>query len=296
MDRSPSALCLLWGLASVNACFAEAITYPLDLLKTRLQLQGSSAAAAPLSLSGMASSVVRTEGMKALFAGMSVALLRQLFNAGISVALYPSVRAALLGPAESSEAAPLWKRAAAGAATGCIGQLLAQPTDVIKVRVQADGRARAAGLQPRYKGSLDAARSILAAEGLRGFYASTYASVWRAAIIQAAGISSYDHTKQWATQLVGSSEGYAPQVVAALVCGVISAAVSCPLDIVKTRVINEPSRYKGPNDCLMQLIRKEGFFSMWKGFLPTYQRQALFNFAFWVGLEESQKLTGSKRL
>jgi hypothetical protein len=76
----------------------------------------------------------------------------------------------------------------------------------------------------------------------------------------------------------------------------VSAVVSCPLDVVKTRVINNPTLYRGPNDALAQLVRAEGFSSLWKGLLPTYQRQAVWNFFFWVLLEEAQKRLGLERL
>lgn len=305
-----------WALACVAATISEAATYPLDLLKTRLQLQNergrgvlpqhAGAAAAPpaappplLSLRGMAVYMVRTEGPASLFAGLPVALVRQQFNAGVSVGLYPTVRGALLGGDESAASAPLWKRALAGAATGCVAQALAQPADVVKVRVQADGRRRAAGLAPRYAGSLDALRRIRLEEGARGFYTALGSSVWRAGIINSAGIASYDGTKQWATRTMGEGAwgGMGPQVVAALVCGAVSTVVSCPLDVVKTRLMNAPpGLYKGPNDCLIQLVKTEGAVSMWKGIVPTYQRQALWNGIFWLALEKTQQLLGIESL
>ena len=295
-----------WALACLAATISEAATYPLDILKTRLQLQNergrglasappSSPPAAPpplLSLRAMARHMVATEGPRALFAGLSVAVVRQLFNAGVSVGLYPTVRGALLGPEESAASAPLWKRALAGAATGCAAQALAQPADVVKVRVQADGRLRAAGLAPRYNGTGDAIARILREEGARGFYTALGSSVWRAGNINSAGIASYDGTKQWATARMGAGAwgGMGPQVVAALACGVVSTVVSCPLDVVKTRLMNaRPGQYKGPNDCLLQLLRTEGAKSLFKGIVPTWQRQAAWNGIFWMSLEKVQR-------
>jgi hypothetical protein len=145
----------------------------------------------------MALHVLRTEGPRALYAGAGVASFRQVFNAGISVGIYHDVRALLLAPGERAADAPLWKRALAGALTGCAAQLVANPADVVKVHVQADGRLRLAGGAPRYSGALDAAAKIFAREGgLRGFYVGLRASLWRAAILNSAGISAYDHTKQ----------------------------------------------------------------------------------------------------
>ncbi len=285
--------------ASCAATVSESLTYPLDLLKTRLQLQHERGVrpadgGAPRRMTALLRHVVATEGPRALFAGCTIAIVRQWVNAGVSVGLYPSVRAALLGDGEDAASAPLWKRAAAGAVTGVVAQALAQPTDIVKVRLQADGRLRAAGGVPRYAGVADAFAGIVRAEGVRGLYVALGSSVWRAGILNAVGIASYDHTKQWATRAVGGD--VAPQAIAAGVCGVISAVISCPLDVVKTRVINSPTLYAGPNDALMQLVRKEGVLALFKGLLPTYQRQAVWNGVFWLLLEEFQKATGSVRL
>jgi solute carrier family 25 uncoupling protein 27 len=291
--------------AYLTACFAatvsETVTYPLDLLKTRLQLQnergralGGGAAGVPLTLTQMTRKVVATEGVRSLFAGLSVAVARQWLNAGVSVVFYSYIRRAMLADGEDGMNAPLWKRAAAGAISGCIAQALAQPADIVKVRLQADGRLRASGGVPRYNGAAHAFREIVRVEGWRGLYVAFGSSVWRAAIIQSAGIASYDHTKQWATEAVGGN--YAPQTIASFVTGVVSAVVSAPLDIVKTRIINTPERYKGPNDALMSILRTEGAASMWKGLLPTYQRQALWNGIFWMMLEEGQRIMGQERL
>lgn len=60
------------------------------------------------------------------------------------------------------------KRILAGAITGGVGQLVASPTDVVKIRIQADGRLKLQGGEPRYTGAADAFRRIFAEEGMRG--------------------------------------------------------------------------------------------------------------------------------
>ena len=308
---SQSSLASRYLLACVAAAVSETVTYPLDLLKTLLQLQnerglsvsGAASSAPQQRMSTIARDLVRREGLGALFSGLSVAVLRQCFNAGVSVGLYPGMREALLAPGETKESAALWKRALAGAVTGCIGQAIAQPTDVIKVRVQADRRLRAAGQATRYSGVGDAFRKTLAGEGLAGFYTALGSSVWRAGIINSAGIASYDATQPWAVGWVrGQREAlppwvavHFPAVFSAFVCGVVTTVVSCPLDVVKTRLMNcKPGTYKGPNDCFLQLVKSEGLISLWKGIVPTYQRQALWNGIFWVAYENVLRVSGKE--
>jgi hypothetical protein len=328
----------VWLPCAGAGVVSELVSYPLDMLTTRLQLQnergaapapaGGAAPAAQLNLRQMAAHVVRTEGLAALYAGATVAATRQTLNAGVSVGLYAEVRARLLAPGEDAATMPLWKRAAAGAVTGCCAQLVSNPADVVKVRVQADGRLRLRGGVPRYAGALDAFATIARVEGLRGFYSGLGSSIWRAAIINAAGISSYDATKQLVLRRLGAgggAGGYAgaggsaggnaggvggvdagaggnrgttvtAQVVASGTCGLVSALTSAPINVVRTRLMNSPAQYRGMVDCGVQLVRGEGVAALYKGFLPTLQRQVIFNAIFWVCLEEVQRVLGQKRL
>jgi len=58
----------------VASCLSEAVTFPIDLVKTRLQIQGqtSNQSVTRLKYSGMMncfSMIVKEEGLKALYAG-----------------------------------------------------------------------------------------------------------------------------------------------------------------------------------------------------------------------------------
>ena len=57
---------------------------------------------------------------------------------------------------------------AAGISTGCMAILSAQPTDVVKIRMQAE--VRAPGQKSRYNGVLHAYTTIAKTEGIRGLY------------------------------------------------------------------------------------------------------------------------------
>lgn len=51
--------------------------------------------------------------------------------------------------------------------------------------------------------------------------------------------------------------------------------------------------YDGCIDCFVKIIRYEGFFSLYKGFLPSYIRMAPWSLTFWVSYEEIRKLVGA---
>lgn len=112
-----SELIKRWAVAAVAASGAEAFTLPLDVAKTRLQLQGeviSSAKAAGesagprLGMMQILTQVYRIEGPIALYAGLGAAVLRQAVYGGIGVGLYPVVRRAIVGPDQDPATAELW--------------------------------------------------------------------------------------------------------------------------------------------------------------------------------------------
>ena len=63
-------------------------------------------------------------------------------------------------------------QAAAGATAGCIARLVVAPLDVVKIRLQVQIEPLHGG-GGKYKGMLHAFRTILAEEGLRGYWRGT---------------------------------------------------------------------------------------------------------------------------
>ncbi|TMS36814.1 hypothetical protein L596_003894 [Steinernema carpocapsae] len=51
--------------------------------------------------------------------------------------------------------------------------------------------------------------------------------------------------------------------------------------------------YKGSIDCLMHIVRTEGFFALYRGFIPIYIRMAPWSLTFWISYEKIRQLTGA---
>jgi len=142
------------GFAS---CVAETVTMPVDVVKTKLQMDGSGGTAKLYSGAGdCASKLVKAEGPSALFVGLPPALVRQ--------STYGSLRYGLYGPIKNSmgivpgEPVPLYKKMAAGGTAGAVASAIANPTDLMKVRLQTDGMLKDAEgnfLPKKYTGMKD---------------------------------------------------------------------------------------------------------------------------------------------
>lgn len=72
------------SLSSVSASIAESATYPIDAIKTQLQLQHSTAGSTkPAGAVQLARLVLQKNGLAGLYAGLSPAALRHVFYTGM---------------------------------------------------------------------------------------------------------------------------------------------------------------------------------------------------------------------
>lgn len=134
--------------------------------------------------------VTADEGPVALWSGLVPGLQRQLINAGLRVGLYVPIRDIICGPLAPGQNPTLFQKVIAGLASGAIGISVANPTDVVKIRMQAQGR-----LPPEerpYKGSLDCYKKIIAEKGVPGLWIGVFPNMARNAIINSAELASYD--------------------------------------------------------------------------------------------------------
>jgi len=259
-----------------------------------MQLQNELVAtgAPKLSVVEMTTTIVRNEGVAAFYTGLPVAVMRQASYGGLSFASYPHIRDAVSPAGKTGADAPLWARIVAGGTAGACASVLANPTDVVKVRLQADGRLAMSGGTPRYTGTIDAFAKVLRAEGLKAFWKGTLPNVQRATAVNGCGIAAYDHSKHVAVKLLGEGDSLAARFIAALAGGVVTSLAGTPFDVLKTRMMNQPAGkplYASTWECAAATVRVEGFFALWKGLLPVYCRQAPFNLLNYLIMESLTK-------
>uniref|UniRef100_A0A3Q2H0A0 Uncoupling protein 2 n=1 Tax=Equus caballus TaxID=9796 RepID=A0A3Q2H0A0_HORSE len=194
-DVPPTATVKFLG-AGTAACIADLITFPLDTAKVRLQIQGekqgpvrAAASAQYRGVLGTILTMVRTEGPCSLYNGLVAGLQRQMSFASVRIGLYDSVKQFYT---KGSEHAGIGSRLLAGSTTGALAVAVAQPTDVVKVRFQAQARA---GGGRRYQSTVDAYKTIAREEGFRGLWKGTSPNVARNAIVNCAELVTYDLIK-----------------------------------------------------------------------------------------------------
>ncbi len=123
--------------ASAAASVAEIATIPIDTAKVRLQIQGKSEEAVPKynGFMGTMKTITAEEGPAALYNGLTAGLQRQILFAGLRIGLYIPVRNMIAGELKPGENPTLKTKILAALCTGAIGISIANPTDVVKIRL-----------------------------------------------------------------------------------------------------------------------------------------------------------------
>mmetsp|Transcript_3948 Transcript_3948/g.5670 ORF Transcript_3948/g.5670 Transcript_3948/m.5670 type:complete len:301 (-) Transcript_3948:41-943(-) len=277
--------------AGVGAAAAEISTLPVDISKVRLQTQKPILVDGQLVMryKGMVHAMYRIsadEGVLALWKGLAPALMRQVSYTGLSFVLYEPVRNFVAGKDIKKEDIPFWKRVIAGGIAGGTSIYVMNPTDVVKTQMQAASDT---------KSMTKIAKQIWQTEGIKGFWRGSYPNVARCFIGNACEIGCYD---QFKTTLV--TEGWVPNgpiahFAASGGAGVVSAIFSTPVDVVKTRLMNaaggnkDAVQYKGVVDCFINMPRKEGIASLYKGFWPLAFRKVVWTVVFFLVNEQALK-------
>ncbi|NWX37653.1 UCP4 protein, partial [Notiomystis cincta] len=297
-----------FALSACAAAVAELVTFPLDLTKTRLQIQGEAAvrrdgaaAGRAVPYRGMlrtAAAVAQEEGVRQLWQGATPAVYRHIVYTGVRMVTYEHLRDSVLGRAEG-ETFPLWKAVVGGMIAGAIGQFFASPTDLVKVQMQMEGKRKLEGKPLRFRGVHHAFLKILSEGGVRGLWAGWVPNVQRAALVNMGDLTTYDSVKHFLllnTTLVDNSVTHS---ISSACCGLVAAVLGTPADVVKTRVMNQPRDgqgrgllYKSSMDCLIQSVQGEGFMSLYKGFIPTWMRMAPWSLVFWLTYEQIRRICG----
>ncbi|XP_048042853.1 kidney mitochondrial carrier protein 1-like [Megalobrama amblycephala] len=175
-----------------------------------------------------------------------------------------------------------------GVVSGVLSSSLANPTDVLKIRMQAQGSLLQGSMMSNFI-------NIYQTEGTRGLWRGVIPTAQRAAIVVGVELPVYDITKKHLIHSGLMGDTVFTHFISSFTCGLAGALASNPVDVVRTRMMNQRvlagnPLYKGTLDGLMQTWRNEGFFALYKGFWPNWLRLGPWNIIFFITFEQLKKL------
>uniref|UniRef100_A0A673N5S6 Mitochondrial dicarboxylate carrier n=1 Tax=Sinocyclocheilus rhinocerous TaxID=307959 RepID=A0A673N5S6_9TELE len=249
-----------WYFGGIASCAAACCTHPLDLIKVHLQTQQE----VKMRMTGMAMQVVRSDGVLALYNGLSASLCRQMTYSMTRFAIYETVRDKI--SSQNQGPMPFYQKILLAAFGGLTGGFIGTPADMVNVRMQNDVK-----LPPELRRNTrcNYRRVIFfLTEGIRKLFSGASMAASRGAMVTVGQLSCYDQAKQLVLGTGLMTDNIFTHFVASFIAGGCATVLCQPMDVVKTRLMNSKGEYRGVIHCLSD-TGKLGPKAFYKGLVPA---------------------------
>ncbi|OQR95896.1 Mitochondrial Carrier (MC) Family [Thraustotheca clavata] len=254
---------------SVAGAVTDSVLLPFDTVNLRIKVQCTSTP----KYSGILhawQTIIKEEGVRGFFGGLSTTLLMAPINTGIYYAAYEVGKSTLTSviPKEQESIAYF----SAGAFSELCSSLTNVPTEVMKARMQLGQNPKNATggwskYTSNYRGTHHAASSIIRKEGISGLYSGYWSCLAVDASYAGFCFVFYEALKKRFRNTMDRSPSGAETVVIGALSGAGAAILTNPLDIVTLRLMTQGTHkiYRGVFHCLQRSIAEEGVRLLWKG-------------------------------
>lgn len=261
--------------AGAVAGISEILTmYPLDVVKTRIQLQVGSGSASGAEYKGVVdclAKIVKTEGPATLYRGISAPILMEAPKRATKFAANDSW-------------GTFWKKTfgvdkltqslaiLTGACAGATESFIVVPFELVKIRLQDKSQAHL------YNGPIDVLAKTVKSEGILALYNGLEATLWRHIIWNAGYFGVIFQIRDLLPEAKDSSQKTFNDLISGMLGGIIGTALNTPFDVVKSRIQSstviegQARKYNWAWPSLGIVLREEGFSALYKGFLPKVLR------------------------
>ncbi|KAK9358371.1 mitochondrial carrier domain-containing protein [Lipomyces starkeyi] len=300
-------------IAGGTAGLCEALCcHPLDTIKVRMQLSTRTAADGikRVGFFGTFLNIVRKEGVFGLYKGLGAVITGIVPKMAIRFSSFEFFKGAFVNKS-TNQTSPTGIFFAGLAAGTTEALLVVNPTDLIKIRLQAQSHVMAGSLEvPKYRNAAQAAFTIVREEGISALYRGVMLTALRQATNQAVNFTAYSEIKAHLKTLQPQYEelpSYQHMTIG-LISGALGPLSNAPIDTIKTRMQKEisiagESALARVSRIARNLTQKEGFFAFYKGITPRIMRVApgqAVTFAVYEqvskGLEQVAFLNGNQQV
>lgn len=266
---------------------ATLLLHPLDLIRLRLQVQGTSKS--PTTLPNyrnsfhVISQMVQTEGARALYKGITPNLIGNTAAWGLYFWGYDWVKTTLSRTLEIQQLGATHHLVAAGLTGTCV-LALTNPIWVVKTRMclalPGQGLTKSSFAQPASSsttgrvGVWTAIRDIVRAEGFRGLYHGFVPGLFGVSH-GAVQFTAYERIKRFVRSRKTSQQQPQQQaeftswelIGMAASAKSIAAVTTYPYQVLRTRLQDYRLGYTGVRDCVKETWRTEGIGGFYRGWL-----------------------------
>lgn len=272
------------------------ITYPLEYIKTQLQVTSVTNNGSRVSFSGSidcARKTINSNGVFGLYRGFLTNFLGAIPRTAIRFATFERIADYMQGDENPttprSQRKPLTplQSFSAGLISGVIeAVIIIVPMTTLQVKLISDLNREV----PQYtRGMMHAISSIVKEEGLNGLYRGASPTILKIAFNISFRFLMYNElvaffqkqmkenakAKEWA--LSDNASFSVSSMAAGSIAGAVTVLANQPIDVVKSNMqsVNASIRYKSSIDCLQKIAKEEGVKGLYRGLVPRLNRVVL---------------------
>jgi len=257
--------------AGGSAGFTEiCMMHPLDVVKTRLQLQKAGGSAADphyyTSVLDCLRKTARSEGATALYKGVLPPICAETPKRALKFLTFNLYKDAI-----GTETVMAYT--VAGLGSGVTEAVLINPFEVVKVAQQSNKSQHAVS-----PGPYAVLRKIIAEEGVMALNKGVTATIGRNGVFNMVYFGCYNSLNKF---VLPKREEYWQATVqkffVGLGCGTLGSVLNIPFDVAKSRMQGpqpQPGvvKYRGTLRTISIIFREEGFRALYKGLVPKVLR------------------------
>ncbi|SCW03394.1 LAFE_0G09450g1_1 [Lachancea fermentati] len=246
------------------------VMYPLDVVKTRMQLQVSGGAGPQYhGVVDCIKQIVAKEGASRLYKGISSPVLMEAPKRATKFACndeFQKIYKREFGNGKLTQSLSILS----GASAGCCEAFVVVPFELVKIRLQDASSS--------YKGPIDVVRKIIAKEGVLAMYNGLESTLWRHGVWNSGYFGLIFQVRNLLPKAQSKTEQTRNDLIAGTIGGTFGSLLSTPFDVVKSRVQNTAvvpgavRKYNWSCPALLTIYKEEGFKALYKGFVPKVLR------------------------
>ncbi|XP_002970352.2 protein MITOFERRINLIKE 1, chloroplastic [Selaginella moellendorffii] len=253
----------------IAGAFTYACLHPLDTIKTRLQTRG--AAEAYKGSIDAAVKILQSKGLAGFYSGISAVIVGSMVSSAIYFGTCEFGKSFL---SKVAKFPPLLVPPVAGAMGNIVSSAILVPKEVITQRMQAGAKGRSWNVLMR----------TLERDGLKGLYVGYSAALLRNLPSGVINFSTFEYLRV-AWLRVSGQDSLEPwqSVSSGALAGAIAAALTTPMDVVKTRLMTQSREraaaftYEGVTRTLERIWIEEGWAGVTRGMGPRLLHSACFS-------------------
>jgi len=253
---------------------ATTITHPIELVKTRMQIQGELTRDYKKTYSGTMQSAIliaKEDGFFSLWRGLNAGLAYQVVMNGTRLTLFDFMK---------DHGVPI---SIAGISAGALSGSVASPFYMLKTQQQSLSSIQVGNQHSESNtGMFRFFKSQVQKGGITALYRGTSSQILRVAVGSGSQLTSFTYTKRFVNATMPDGHWFVATATSACVASVFVCVFMSPFDVAATRVYNQPidkhgkgTLYNGPIDALVKIWKNEGLSAYLKGLRAGYPRHAL---------------------